>query len=150
MKSQQRSELQAQHTDEFIEAVRQQIIAFNAPHFVGLVRQPLGFAHYDDDGALLGGIAGKTFGNWFLLEYLWVCETQRGKGLGRELLTKAEREASNRGCRFVLLDTLDFQAQPFYLAQGYLTQWVQQQYPLAGAKYYMTKQLAGSCTGSNE
>lgn len=142
--------LQAKHSDTFIETMRQQIIAFNAPHFAGLVRQPLGFAHYDDQGELLGGIAGKTFGYWFLLDYLWVCETQRGRGLGRKLLAQAEQEARVRGCQFVLLDTLDFQAQPFYQALGYQTQWVQAHYPLVGSKFYMTKQLVSDSTDAIE
>jgi GNAT superfamily N-acetyltransferase len=121
--------------------MRQQIIAFNAEHFAGLVRVPLGFAYYNDQGELLGGIAGKTFGHWFLLEYLWVAQDARGQGLGRQLLAKAEQEAAQRGCRFVLLDTLDFQAQPFYQALGYQTQWMQADYPLSGSKFFMTKQL---------
>jgi hypothetical protein len=42
----------------------------------------------------------------------------------------------------VLLDTLEFQAKPFYQHHGYQVQWVQQDYPFAGgAKYFMTKTL---------
>lgn len=129
------------HTDAFIETMRQQIIAFNAPHFEGLIREPLGLACHNDLGQLIGGLAGKTFGNWFLLEYLWVDSQQRGQGIGSKLLQDAEALAKQRHCRFVLLDTLDFQAAPFYQAQGYHQVWSQQEYPLTGQKHFMVKTL---------
>lgn len=40
-----------------------------------------------------------------------------------------------------LLDTLNFQAMPFYQKYGYETQWVQQGYPKTGCKYFMAKKL---------
>lgn len=129
------------HTDAFIETMRQHIIAFNAAHFEGLIREPLGLACHNDQGQLIGGLAGKTFGHWFLLEYLWVDSQQRGQGIGSKLLRDAEALAKQRHCRFVLLDTLDFQAAPFYQAQGYHQVWTQQEYPLTGQKHFMVKAL---------
>lgn len=129
------------HSDEFIETMRQQIIAFNAPHFAGLTREPLGLACHNDQGELIGGIAGKTFGYWFLLEYLWVDSDYRGQGIGKQLLRDAEAEAMQRHCRFVLLDTLDFQAAPFYRQLGYQQVWSQQDYPLTGQKHFLVKTL---------
>jgi hypothetical protein len=35
------------------------------------------------------------------------------------LLAAAEREAIENGCRFSLVDTWDFQAEEFYLKNGY-------------------------------
>lgn len=46
------------------------------------------------------------------------------------------------GTLLSLLDTLEFQAKPFYQRHGYHIEWVQQDYPFAGgSKYYMTKTL---------
>lgn len=130
------------HNEDFYETIRHHIIAFNAPHFYSNQRHPLGFAHYNDNGILVGGVAGKTFGKWFLLEYLWVDASSRGRGVGQQLLARAEQEACTRGCQFVLLDTLDFQAQPFYAKLGYQTQWEQTEYPSHGRKFFMTKTLS--------
>ena len=37
--------------------------------------------------------------------------------------------AIKRGCKFALLDTLNFQAKPFYEKFGYKLQWAQENYP---------------------
>lgn len=68
-------------------------------------------------------------------------ESIRGQGIGSDLLTEAEQIAKARGCSFVILDTLDFQARPFYERHGYQVQWTQANYPLTGCKYFMTKSL---------
>ena len=63
------------------------------------------------------------------------------KNIGTQLLTSIEQAAINRGCKKSLLDTLNFQAMPFYQARGYQTQWIQEGYPKTGCKYYMVKHI---------
>jgi ribosomal protein S18 acetylase RimI-like enzyme len=135
-------QLTEQHNSEFAEQAKQKIIEFNALHWDASLRQPLGLALHDDGGELQAALAGRTFGNWFYLESFWLAPALRRLGHGSELLQHAEQIARARGCRFVVLDTLDFQARPFYEKHGYQLQWTQADYPLAGgAKYFMTKQL---------
>ena len=76
-----------------------------------------------------------------LLDTLWVSENLRGQNIGSQLLEKIELIAKNRGCKKCLLDTLNFQAAPFYEKYGYQTQWIQNGYPRTGCKYFMVKQL---------
>ncbi|QSX29053.1 GNAT family N-acetyltransferase [Shewanella cyperi] len=125
----------------FADEMKARIAAFNAQHWDASARKPLGLKLLDADGSLLGGISGRTFGNWCHIEYLWVSEAGRGQGLGSRLLSRAEELARARGCHSVLLDTLEFQARDFYQRHGYRTVWVQQQYPFSGEKYFMVKQL---------
>lgn len=129
------------HTHEFAELAKQKIAAFNALHWDASKRQQLGLKLENEEGDLIAALAGRTFGHWFYLESLWLDETVRGKGVGSQLLAQAEALAKERGCSFVVLDTLDFQAKPFYERHGYQVQWIQQNYPLTGCKYFMTKQL---------
>ncbi len=91
---------------------------------------------------MIAGITGRSFGHWLLIDNFWVDEQCRGKGLGKQLLSQAEAIAKDRGCNKVLLDTLEFQAKPFYEAMGYQVQWTQNHYPLTGCKYFMIKNLA--------
>ena len=41
------------------------------------------------------------------------------QGYGKQLLDAAEREAVKNGCVFSAVDTFDFQAEEFYLKNGY-------------------------------
>lgn len=126
---------------DFAEAVRQKIVAFNQVQWQGLSRKNLGLKLQDSEGKLLAGMSGKTFGNWFLIDYLWVDESLRQQKIGSRLLLEAELKAKARGCQFALLDTLDFQAKPFYERHGYHVQWIQQAYPETGSKFFMVKAL---------
>ena len=127
---------------EFAELAKQKIAEFNAQHWDATKRQALGLKKLNAEGEPVAMLAGRTFGNWFYLESFWLAASERGQGLGSQMLAEAERIAKARGCAFVLLDTLDFQAKPFYQRHGYQVQWVQQDYPWAGgAKYFMTKIL---------
>jgi len=127
---------------DFAEQAKHKIAEFNALHWDASKRQALGLKKVSDNGDLVAALAGRTFGNWFYLESFWLAESERGKGVGSAMLAEAERIALQRGCKFVVLDTLDFQAKPFYQRRGYQVVWTQQDYPFAGgAKYFMIKAL---------
>lgn len=129
------------HTAEFADLARQKIAEFNAQHWDASQRQALGLKLENEQGELIAALAGRTFGHWFYLESFWLDPSIRSQGIGSKLLAEAERIAKDRGCGFVILDTLDFQAKPFYLRHGYQVQWTQHHYPLTGAKFFMTKTL---------
>lgn len=134
-----------QQPDEALLALlEQKIDDFNAEHWEVKQRFPLAVSVKDDAGELIAGAAGRTFGKWLLLDNLWVSPVLRGQGMGQKILLKLEQAARERGCEFVLLDTLNFQARPFYENNGYQLQWTQEQYPSTGCKYFMTKSLLGS------
>lgn len=117
------------------------IAEFNWQNWEVQERLPLAAQMKDDEGTVIAGIAGRTFGNWLLIDTLWVSDQLRGQNIGSKLLQTMELEAKNRGCIKSLLDTLNFQAMPFYEKHGYVTQWVQENYPKDGCKYFMVKEL---------
>ena len=104
-------------------------------------RLPLAVQLKNEDGQVIAGAAARSFGDWLLLDTLWVSGELRGQKVGSELLNKIETAGKARGCIKCLLDTLNFQAMPFYKKHGYKIEWVQNGYPKEGCKYFMVKEL---------
>lgn len=96
----------------------------------------------DDKGVMLGGLIGVRKGDWLNIKYLWVSDAVRGSGVGSQLIKTAEDEARRKGCTHALVDTVSFQARPFYEKQGYQLQLSLQDYPYPGMqRHYLTKAL---------
>ncbi|WP_220759081.1 MULTISPECIES: GNAT family N-acetyltransferase [unclassified Shewanella] len=106
--------------DALVEGVRQH----NFAHMGVETSKPLSVVAHDSSdssgsGKLIGGVAGRTIYDNFLINVLWVDESVRGTGLGRELMQLAEIEAKSRGCTMAQVDTLSFQAPVFYQKLGF-------------------------------
>lgn len=98
----------------------------------------------DARGRLIGGIDGFTWGGYGRIQYVWVDETQRGRGLGRRLIEAAEREAAARGCRRMIVDTHEFQAPALYEKLGYQLVGTTDDTPIGYQQFLYQKRLAGS------
>jgi len=53
----------------------------------------------------------------------------------------AEEEARRRGCHSVHLDTLSFQALPFYQKHGYAVFGALENHPVGHTRYFLKKKL---------
>ena len=95
----------------------------------------------DDSGELLAGLVAETFGNWLEIEYLFVKEELRGQGIGSQLLQRAESEAKKRNCRYVFVNTYQFQAPAFYQKHDYQEVFTLKDYPCTGQRHYYQKDL---------
>ncbi|XQW86193.1 GNAT family N-acetyltransferase [Thalassotalea piscium] len=124
---------------QLINYLDEKIAEFNWAHWEVNERKPLAVQIKNDNGEVIAGAAGRTFGHWLLINTLWVSEELRSQNIGSQLLESIELAGKDRGCSMCLLDTLNFQAMPFYEKHGYKTQWTQENYPKTGCKYYMVK-----------
>ena len=73
----------------------------------------------EEGGVCLGGINAFRLDTLLMVDRLWVDESQRGKGLGRRLLTAVEEKGRTQGAKLAELNTFGFQAPDFYEKMGY-------------------------------
>ena len=126
---------------DLVDFLDKKIIEFNRENREINDRYPVAVTVKNNEGEIVAGASGQTFGHWLHLTTLWVSEQLRGQNYGSKLLGEIEKVAKSRHCKQCLLDTLDYQAMPFYQKHGYKIVWAQESYPLTGCKYFMTKTL---------
>jgi GNAT superfamily N-acetyltransferase len=98
--------------------VREGIIAFNE-NIVGERDKAFSIFLKNQSGKVFGGMQAFLDTESVYIDVLWVEESLQKQGYGTKLLDAAEREAIKNGCVFSLVDTFDFQAEEFYLKNGY-------------------------------
>ncbi len=102
---------------------------------------PLACFARDDDGTVVGGAIGRTWGPAAEIQQLWVSEVHRGRGLGTALVRAFEARAAHRGCRSCYLETLSFQAPRFYESLGYRVAFELRELPYGIVRCTMLKEL---------
>ena len=107
------------HDEAAVAELRERVIAFNIAVTGYDDARSLSCFIRDDDGGLVAGLDGFTWGGYAMIEWLWVAESARRRGLGRQLVAAAEGEAVARGCAVVRVNTHTFQAPEFYRKLGY-------------------------------
>jgi GNAT superfamily N-acetyltransferase len=73
----------------------------------------------EEDGDLVAGVSGWTWGRAAGIGMTWVRPEKRGTGIGARLLSAFEDEARDRGCTHVFVTSFTFQAPGFYQRLGY-------------------------------
>ena len=102
-----------------IEFVNNALEKFNNMHVGPDNHLLLNIVEYDENQNVIAGILGGTYWGWLHIDILWVDENFRSKKIGSRLLIAAENEAKKRGCHFVHVDTMSWQAPDFYKKHGY-------------------------------
>ena len=109
--------------------------------FKNEINKPIEIIIRNNNGEIIGGLYGRSI--WGTLEIkTFVVKTEnRNKGIGRKLIIAAEKEAKNRNCRFISLDTFSFQATEFYEKLGFKKIGTETDFPKGFEKYYYRKEI---------
>lgn len=99
------------------------------------------FSAYDD-AMFIGGISASVYWNGLEIDTLWISERYRGKGIGKKLLSEAEKYATNNGAVVSFLRTVD--ATAFYQKSGYQIYGQLEDRPIGTVLYHMKKRLNNS------
>ena len=105
---------------------------------------PLQLVCHDPHGQLCAGLLADICAGWLNIHVLWVDPEHRRSGMGAALLAQAEQQALVSGAHGVLLDTFDWQAEGFYLRQGYSVFGRLDDYPPGHQRIYLRKALHAS------
>lgn len=119
-------------------------IQTHASAAIGLPEQMWFAANFflrDEDGEILGGALGNTWGLWLYVSDVWVDPSLRGKGYATKLMTAIEQLAAQRGCLNSYLDTFSFQARPLYEKLGYKVFGTLENHPKGHSHYFLKKTL---------
>jgi GNAT superfamily N-acetyltransferase len=91
----------------------------------------------------VGGLWGETVFSHLHVDVLFVPESLRGIGIGRQLMIEAESEPVRRGCIGAWLDTFSFQARGFYERLGYTVFGTIADCPPGHSRIFLRKVLSG-------
>ena len=105
--------------DDAVRTVTEGLIQFNSQARPDPDAAPITLAVRTPEGQICAGLLGRTAWGWLRVDKLWVSDTLRGNGVGKQLMTQAEHVAISRGCKGAHLDTFEFQAPGFYKQLGY-------------------------------
>lgn len=120
-----------------------ELTAFNVPAAGAGEQREFTVKAEDDDGLLIGGLSGWTWGTSAGIAMLWVRADVRDSGWGSRLLTAAEQVARQRGCERLNVSSFTFQAPGFYARHGFVETGRTEALPLTGqADVHFVKHLA--------
>ena len=91
--------------------------------------------------SLVAGLSGYTAWGWLYVQWLWLAEAQRGRGLAARLLADAEAEARRRGCHGAYIDTFSPQALHVYQKAGYTVFGALPDFPPGRTRSFLSKAL---------
>jgi len=120
--------------------VSEGILAFNEK-ILGQRDKEFSIFLKDESGKVFGGIQVFLDTESIYIDTLWVEESLQKQGYGKKLLDAAEREAKKNGSTYSTVDTWDFQAEGFYLKNGYERIGEVKKFWLGHAKITLRKKL---------
>lgn len=94
------------------------------------------------DDSLLGGLVGLQYWNGMFIDLVWVHERLRGRGIGSELMKRAEAALKRRGGEILFLSTWSFQAPGFYEKLGYAAFGTLEGIPPGSSRVWYSKRLS--------
>jgi GNAT superfamily N-acetyltransferase len=103
------------------------------------IRAPLPYWLTMSIGDRVAGLLCSRHWNHLFISAVFVDKSERGKGVGRQLLLKAEELALQEKCTAFYLDTFDFQAPGFYEKLGFKVFGILKDHPPGHHRYSMVK-----------
>ena len=128
--------------DRDINVIYQGLSSYHATSFPDAQEQSLACYLRDEQGHIVGGVTGSLLYTSFYIKFLWLPETLRGLGYGRQLMTALEKAIMKQGVTHIFVDTFSNQAPNFYLKLDYIETGRLPHFPMHDVdRIYFTKAL---------
>jgi GNAT superfamily N-acetyltransferase len=121
-------------------AILKGLMAFNRSK-LGKVRNQQVVVALREGDKVVGGAVGSMFGPTLFIDLLWIDERFRGQDHGTRTMQAMEAEGRRLGAQQVYLDTIEFQARPFYEKLGYTVFGTLDNFVAGGGRYWLRKDL---------
>ncbi len=101
--------------------------------------RPFSFFIRDEKGNIKGGCNGVILYGCLHVDSLWVHESLRGQGFGKQLMAEIEKTAQENNCPFVTVFTMDWEALDFYKKIGFYVEFERHGYDKKSMKNILCK-----------
>jgi len=133
--------------DELTEAADLAVLSEGVTQFgrsqaIGGNARPIACLLREDRHVVAGG-SGRTEFYRLFINYLWVTESLRSRGLGSQVLARLELAAIERGCKDALVETLSDRTANLYARLGYRPVATIPSYVGSFTKHVLVKPIAG-------
>lgn len=95
----------------------------------------------DQKQQVMGGVSGVSFYGSLYVDSLWIDQALRHQGWGTKLMHEAEKIAKEKNARFITLNTMDWEALPFYQKLGYSIEFIREGYDKNSKMFILRKNL---------
>ena len=127
-------------TPEAITSVKDGIRNYNHQHgYEDLT--PVAVFLRDTNQTIVGGVYGELGLDWLYIDLLWVADSHKKQGYGRQLMHSIEQYSLEQGTSNIHLATTSFQSLPFYYHVGYRLFGLIEDRPPGHNYYYLHKQI---------
>lgn len=113
--------IEVDHTREEVDVIVEGLRRFNSPYFGNQNSRHFAVYLKDEKNQVVGGVLAwmRPGIKLVYIDTIWISEPMRKKGYGKQLMLAAEAEGKKHGCTHSQVDTMSFQAEPFYEKLGY-------------------------------
>ena len=95
----------------------------------------------DKEKKFFGGVKGITYYGCLYVDMLWIHTNLRHQGWGTKLMLEAEKIGKERKVSFATVNTMDWEALPFYQKLGYEIEFTREGYEKNSKMFFLRKKL---------
>mgnify|MGYP001773248445 FL=1 len=105
------------------------------PEALDILRKKISFV-LEDEGQIVSRLTGSISFNGLHIELFITDSNTRGKGYGTEIFKFVEELAREKGCHYIVLETMSFNAPRFYINRGFEIIKKVDNTPIEGESFY--------------